>query len=155
MEQGGARHVRRALALRELYTPAKLVPISQRGGPFARPALGESPVSVTVRRNYLRSQQHLILLQPRHCTNKSIFQLGWHTNPKGGSRPLPIQNFFTLSFAIPALELGEKVVEGRPAQVVADPRVIASYLGSADEAILRSGSTTRSQSSEEVNQGES
>jgi hypothetical protein len=38
-----------------------------------------------------------------------------------------------------ALELGRTVVEGAPDAVVNDARVIASYLGTTDEVINRSG----------------
>ena len=38
-----------------------------------------------------------------------------------------------------ALELGEVISEGTPAEVLADPRVIASYLGTDQAAINRSG----------------
>ena len=40
-----------------------------------------------------------------------------------------------------ALDLGRTVVEGTPEAVVNDPRVVASYLGSTDEVINRSGAT--------------
>ncbi|HUC05986.1 MAG TPA: ATP-binding cassette domain-containing protein [Acidimicrobiales bacterium] len=41
-----------------------------------------------------------------------------------------------------ALELGQVIAEGGPDEVLAHPRVIASYLGTDDSAIARSGSTT-------------
>ncbi|HEU5082665.1 MAG TPA: MFS transporter [Acidimicrobiales bacterium] len=37
-----------------------------------------------------------------------------------------------------ALDLGQKVVEGRPREVIEDPRVVASYLGTTEEVINRS-----------------
>jgi len=41
-----------------------------------------------------------------------------------------------------ALDLGEVVTEGTPAEVVNDPRVVASYLGTTEAAIGRSGNGT-------------
>ena len=41
-----------------------------------------------------------------------------------------------------ALDLGQKVLEGTPRQVIEDPRVVASYLGTTDEVINRSDATT-------------
>jgi branched-chain amino acid transport system ATP-binding protein len=41
-----------------------------------------------------------------------------------------------------ALELGEIISEGTPAEVLADPRVIASYLGTDAAAINRSGAVS-------------
>jgi branched-chain amino acid transport system ATP-binding protein len=43
---------------------------------------------------------------------------------------------------IVALDLGEVVTEGAPETVVNDARVVASYLGTTEAAISRSGSTT-------------
>ncbi|HEX4491589.1 MAG TPA: MFS transporter [Acidimicrobiia bacterium] len=43
---------------------------------------------------------------------------------------------------IVALELGEVVTTGAPADVVHDPRVVASYLGTTEAAISRSGSAS-------------
>jgi ABC-type branched-subunit amino acid transport system ATPase component len=40
-----------------------------------------------------------------------------------------------------ALELGAVVTRGLPADVVEHPRVVASYLGTSEEAINRSGAT--------------
>ncbi|HEY5012772.1 MAG TPA: MFS transporter [Acidimicrobiia bacterium] len=42
---------------------------------------------------------------------------------------------------IVALDLGEVVTDGSPSEVVNDPRVVASYLGTTEAAIARSGST--------------
>jgi ABC-type branched-subunit amino acid transport system ATPase component len=42
-----------------------------------------------------------------------------------------------------ALDLGRTVVEGDPDEVVQHPQVVASYLGTTDEVINRSGTTTR------------
>jgi branched-chain amino acid transport system ATP-binding protein len=41
---------------------------------------------------------------------------------------------------IVALELGSVIVEGEPDDVINDPRVVASYLGTSEEVIQRSGS---------------
>jgi branched-chain amino acid transport system ATP-binding protein len=41
-----------------------------------------------------------------------------------------------------ALELGGVIAEGTPAEVLAHPAVIASYLGTDEKAIQRSGATT-------------
>jgi len=41
-----------------------------------------------------------------------------------------------------ALELGEVIAQGEPAAVLADPRVIGSYLGDDAVAVARSGATT-------------
>ena len=38
-----------------------------------------------------------------------------------------------------ALDLGQVIAQGSPEEVVNDPKVIASYLGSSEEAIARSG----------------
>ena len=41
-----------------------------------------------------------------------------------------------------ALELGSVIVEGEPDAVINDPRVVASYLGTTEEVIQRSGTVT-------------
>jgi ABC-type branched-subunit amino acid transport system ATPase component len=38
-----------------------------------------------------------------------------------------------------AMELGEVIAEGDPGEVVHDPKVVASYLGTNEAAIARSG----------------
>ncbi len=43
-----------------------------------------------------------------------------------------------------ALELGQLVVEGDPREVIEHPRVVASYLGTSDDVIFRSGDRTGS-----------
>jgi branched-chain amino acid transport system ATP-binding protein len=43
-----------------------------------------------------------------------------------------------------ALELGRIIAEGTPADVLAHPEVIASYLGTDDDAVARSGRRQRS-----------
>jgi ABC-type branched-subunit amino acid transport system ATPase component/predicted MFS family arabinose efflux permease len=48
----------------------------------------------------------------------------------------------SISDQILALDLGAVVTQGEPDVVVHDPRVIASYLGSSEEVINRSGATT-------------
>jgi ABC-type branched-subunit amino acid transport system ATPase component len=42
-----------------------------------------------------------------------------------------------------AFELGETIAEGTPAHVLAHPRVVASYLGTDQVAVNRSGATGR------------
>ncbi|HVM54713.1 MAG TPA: hypothetical protein VM262_16115 [Acidimicrobiales bacterium] len=42
-----------------------------------------------------------------------------------------------------ALDLGRTVVDGSPDDVVNDPRVVASYLGTSDDVIHRSGTARR------------
>jgi branched-chain amino acid transport system ATP-binding protein len=46
-----------------------------------------------------------------------------------------------ISDRLMCLHLGEVIAEGRPEQVVADPMVIASYLGTEQAAIARSGTS--------------
>jgi branched-chain amino acid transport system ATP-binding protein len=41
-----------------------------------------------------------------------------------------------------ALDLGRIVAEGTPAEVIEHPAVVASYLGTEEAAITRSGATT-------------
>jgi ABC-type branched-subunit amino acid transport system ATPase component/dipeptide/tripeptide permease len=45
----------------------------------------------------------------------------------------------TVSDRLVAMELGETVAEGSPGDVLSDPRVVASYLGTSKEAIARTG----------------
>jgi branched-chain amino acid transport system ATP-binding protein len=45
----------------------------------------------------------------------------------------------TVSDRLIAMELGETVAEGKPGDVLSDPRVVASYLGTSKEAIARTG----------------
>ena len=44
-----------------------------------------------------------------------------------------------ISDRLMALELGHPIAEGTPEEVVRDPRVVASYLGTDEAAINRSG----------------
>jgi ABC-type branched-subunit amino acid transport system ATPase component len=48
----------------------------------------------------------------------------------------------SLSDRMIALDLGRLVAEGTPAEVVAHPAVVASYLGTQESAIARSGAPT-------------
>ena len=50
----------------------------------------------------------------------------------------------TLSQRIVVLNFGERVAEGPPAAIANHPRVIESYLGTNEAAIMRSGSGKRS-----------
>jgi branched-chain amino acid transport system ATP-binding protein len=45
----------------------------------------------------------------------------------------------TVSDRLVAMELGATVAEGKPGDVLSDPRVVASYLGTSKEAIARTG----------------
>jgi len=48
-----------------------------------------------------------------------------------------------ISDRLMALELGRVIADGTPAEVVTHPRVVASYLGSNEAAIARSGTSTK------------
>jgi branched-chain amino acid transport system ATP-binding protein len=48
-----------------------------------------------------------------------------------------------ISDRLMALELGRVIADGTPAEVVTHPRVVASYLGTNEAAIARSGSATK------------
>jgi ABC-type sulfate/molybdate transport systems ATPase subunit len=45
----------------------------------------------------------------------------------------------SLADEVVALDLGRVVVRGKPDEVVRDPRVVAAYLGSGQDAVARSG----------------
>jgi branched-chain amino acid transport system ATP-binding protein len=49
----------------------------------------------------------------------------------------------SISDELLALDLGRVIARGEPTQVLNDPRVVASYLGSTEEAINRSGARQR------------
>jgi branched-chain amino acid transport system ATP-binding protein len=49
----------------------------------------------------------------------------------------------SISDELVALDLGRVIARGEPTQVLNDPRVVASYLGSTEEAINRSGTRDR------------
>ncbi|MFP5322676.1 MAG: MFS transporter [Acidimicrobiia bacterium] len=53
-----------------------------------------------------------------------------------------------------ALDLGQKVLEGTPREVIEDPRVVASYLGTTDEVINRSDAASRLATDHAPDQGE-
>jgi branched-chain amino acid transport system ATP-binding protein len=50
----------------------------------------------------------------------------------------------SISDQIVALELGAVIVQGEPDEVINHPRVVASYLGTSEEVINRSGDTHQS-----------
>src|SRR5204862_138350 len=59
----------------------------------------------------------------------------------------------TISDEIVALELGSVIVRGTAHDVVNDPQVVASYLGTTDEVIQRSGEVASADEPELVGAG--
>ena len=69
-----------------------------------------------------------LLLRIREATGSSLLVI---------EHDMPL--ITSISDEIIALELGQKIAQGSAADVVRDPRVVASYLGTSDEVISRSG----------------